>query len=251
LVGGLIMTEDTKKGALTAFNPNQFVTPQEKLNQIMLQKTLQDQALAKSESPNVTQRQYFKPADFKQLQTKFEDMRKYHRALSKLLRVSPNGTPEMSLVKRAIEKTFEKLQEALNDFTTLWTQNTAGFLGTKDEIKEVYRMLIDESKAILSIANPPSRNQLEIVVIAMNHTLEWLMAQAFPYSAGATANALHPQLAKLEEIQLQSQGMAMAMATNQQSRMGKLKDRMPWNRGKTPYEKDDQSGLAFLPQGGD
>jgi len=244
------MTAKRKTG-LTSFNPNEFITPQEKLNQMILNKALQDKNLSKEDVPNVTQRQYFKPADFKQLQAKFEDMRKYHRALTKFLRVTPTTTREMSIIKRGTEKAFEKLQESLNDFTTLWTQNTAGFLGTKDEIKEVYRMLIDESKAILSIANPPSRNQLEIVVLAMDHILEWLMAQAFPYSAGDTANALHPQLAKLEEIQLQSQGMGMALAVGQEGRFARLKKKLPWVRGKTPYEDADKSGLSFLPSGGD
>lgn len=228
---------------------NPFTNPQDQRNAKVIQQAVKQKQMTE-ENQNITQRQYFKPADFQILQSTYNDLDKWNTALVKLLRVSPKTEEEGIKLKKLMELTFEKLQKSLHRFITLWTQRTAGFLGTKDEVKHVYRMLIDESKAIMTIANPPSRQQLEVVVISMKHVLSWLISQAFPFSVGEITQTTHPQLFNLEKTQLMSQSGMAYMAEANQGRFGKLKKKLPFRRGKESTAQLEGSGLPFLPPSG-
>lgn len=228
---------------------NPFVNPQDTINAKAIQQAVKKKATTE-ENQNITQRQYFRPADFKILQETYDDLDKYNTALVKLLRVTPRTDIEGVKLKKLMELAFEKLQKALHKFITLWTQRTAGFLGTKDEVKHVYRMLIDESKAIMTIANPPTRQQLEVVVISMKHVLSWLISQAFPFSVGEITQTTHPQLFNLEKTQLMAQSGMAYLAESNQGRFGKLMKKLPFKRGKESTAQLEGSGLPFLPPSG-
>jgi len=101
---------------------------------------------------------------------KFEKLRKYHVVLNTLLK------KDVILA----EKCFEKLQESLNDFIELYSTSNSGLLGTNREIKHVNSLIINNLTDILSIANPPNRNQMETVALALNHIINFFLAQTYP-----------------------------------------------------------------------
>lgn len=243
------MSKDEKEESGFVFPENPFINPQDQQNTKTIQKSVKDRKMLE-ENQGITQRQYFKPADFRILQETYNDLDKYNTALVKLLRVTPTTEEEGIKLKRIRESCFEKLQKSLHRFITLWTQRTAGFLGTKDEVKHIYRTLIDESKAIMTIANPPTRQQLEVVVISMKHVLSWLISQAFPFSVGETMQTTHPQLFNLEKTQLMSQSGMAYLAESNQGRFGKLMKKLPFKRGKESTMALDGSGLPYLPPSG-
>ncbi len=243
------MSEKKKKQDDTPFVPDMFQSPTEKFNaQIIAQSIAKRKTTDAPQS--LTQRQYFKPADFSKLQETYQELDKWNTALVKLLRATPAGNDDGVRIKRLSEKAFENLKDALHNFITLWNQRTAGFLGTKDDVKQVYRLLIDEAKGIMTLASPPSRQQLEVVVISMKSIQQWLISQAFPFSVGEITQVTHPQLFNLEKTQLMAQGPGVALAEAGVGRFKKLRKKLPFARGKSPYEDMETSGLKYLPASG-
>ncbi len=153
-----------------------------------------------------------------------------------ILETTPENTSEELILGKLMNQAYKHLKKAVHRFTFEWPQQTAGFLGSSNERKQVYELLIDESKAIMSIATPPDREQLETVVLALNHILEWLISEAFPYSAGEITQATHPQLFNLEKTQLMT-GMAGATIADVQSgRLDRLRSKIPFARASKPSD---------------
>lgn len=242
------MEKDKKQEPFIPFDPALFMSPEDQSNREMIRKMAEKDQQKPNTTPSVTQRWYFKPADFGNLQDKYKEMDKWNNALVKLLRITPQSQNEGHKIQRLYEQAFSNLQGALHNFITLWTQSTAGFLGTKEDVREVYRLLINEAKSILTIGNPPKRVQLEIVVISMKHTLGWLISQAFPYSVGDTSKAIHPQLAKLEETQLRAVGGMMALGESRAGFLTKVRKKLPFARGKTHYDQSEMLGTQSPPE---
>lgn len=232
-------------------DPSLFMSPNDQSNRDMIQRMAEKEQQKSETTPSVTQRWYFKPADFKILQKEYKEMDKWNRSLAQLLRVTPKSGDEEIRIRRLYEKAFSNLQDALHNFITLWTQSTAGFLGTSDDIRNVYRLLINEAKGMLTIGNNPRRTQLEIVSISMKHTLGWLISQALPYSVGDTSKAIHPQLAKLEETQLRAVGGMMALGESKAGFLTRVKKKLPWPKGKTHYDQSEMTGTQIPPELGE
>lgn len=207
--------------------------------------TLEDQ---RKKSKKLADRSYYNPADFSSLEMTYGEMSYWNAALIEILETSPDDTGQELILEKLMNQAFRHLKTAVHRFTFEWPQQTAGFMGSSNERKEVYELLIDESKAIMSIATPPDRQQLETVVLALNHILEWLISEAFPYSAGEITQATHPQLFNLEKTQLMTGMPGATIADVQTSRMDRLRSKIPFARASKP--SDDGYGRYVSDSGG-
>ena len=207
--------------------------------------TLEDQ---RKKSKKLADRSYYNPADFSSLEMTYGEMSYWNAALIEILETSPDDTGQELILEKLMNQAFRHLKTAVHRFTFEWPQQTAGFMGSSNERKEVYELLIDESKAIMSIATPPDRQQLETVVLALNHILEWLISEAFTYTEREITQATHPQLFNLEKTQLMTGMPGATIADVQTSRMDRLRSKIPFARASKP--SDDGYGRYVSDSGG-
>jgi hypothetical protein len=200
-------------------------------------KTLQED---EKKSKKLAERSYYNPADFSSLELTYGEMSYWNSTLIEILETTPDpeNPVEEIVLEKLMNQAYKYLKKAVHRFTFEWPQQTAGFMGSKNERKEVYELLIDEAKAIMTIATPPDRQQLETVVLALNHILEWLISEAFPYSAGEITQATHPQLFNLEQTQLRTGMPGASIAEVQESRLSKWKKKIPFTRASKPSEDE-------------
>lgn len=190
----------------------------------------------KNKSTKLPDRQYYNPADFSNLQENFGHIQDYYTDLVEILQATPQNDDEEKDLDILMNICFEKLKKPLQKFVLEWPQQTAGFLGTNQKRKDVYELLIDEAKAVISTAVPVNRVNLETVVISLNHILNWLIATVFSYSAGEITQATHPQLYNLEHVQVAVGMQGATISAAQESRWNRLKGKMPFAKSSKENE---------------